>query len=77
MVEKEGQVPHQLRYITLGFPDDSVVKESTCQCRRHRFDPRSGKTPHAAKKLILCTTTTEPVLQNPGARTTEPMCNNY
>ena len=34
-------------------------KESTCQCRRHRFDPWSGKIPHAAGHLSLCTTTTE------------------
>ena len=23
----------------LGFPGGSVIKESTCQCRRHEFDP--------------------------------------
>ena len=34
-------------------------KESTCQYRRHRFDPWSGKIPHAAGHLSLCTTTTE------------------
>ena len=27
----------------MGFPDVSVVKESACQCRRWRFDPRDGK----------------------------------
>ena len=26
-----------------GFPGDSVSKESTCQCRRHGFDPWIGK----------------------------------
>lgn len=26
----------------------TVVKEYTCQCRRHRFHSRSGKSPHAA-----------------------------
>ena len=34
------------------FPGDSVV-ESACQCRRHRFDPRSGKIPHAEEQLSL------------------------
>ena len=27
----------------LGFPDVSVVKESACQCRRHRFEPWGRK----------------------------------
>ena len=30
--------------------------------RGHRFDPWSGKIPHAAKQLSLCATTTEPAL---------------
>ena len=29
----------------MGFPVFSVVKESACQCRRFRFDPRVGKVP--------------------------------
>ena len=37
-------------------------KESTCQCRRHRFDPWSGKIPNVAEQLSLCTTNTEPML---------------
>ena len=37
-------------------------KESTCQCRRHGFQPWLGKTPHAAEQLSLCTTVIEPVL---------------
>ena len=45
-----------------GFPGGSVVKESTCQCRRHRFDPWSGKIPHVLEQLSLCATTIEPVL---------------
>jgi len=28
-----------------GFPGDSVVKESACQCRRHGFVPGVGKIP--------------------------------
>ena len=34
--------------------------ESACQCRGHRFEPWSGKIPHAAEKLGLWATTTEP-----------------
>ena len=37
-------------------------KESTCQCRRHRFDNWSGKIPHAKEKLSLCAITMESVL---------------
>ena len=36
-----------------------ICKESTCQCRRHRFNPRSGKIPQAAGQLSPCATTTE------------------
>ena len=39
-------------------------KESTCQCRRRRFDPWVGKIPHAAEQLSLCAATTEPVLSS-------------
>ena len=28
-------------------------KESTCQCRRHGFDPRSRKIPHACRATLL------------------------
>ena len=53
-----------------GFPGGSVVKKkkkeerkkkSTCQGRRHEFNPYFGKIPHAMKQLSPCTTTTEPV----------------
>ena len=37
-------------------------KESAYQCRRHRFDPRSGKIPHAKEQLSPSATTIEPVL---------------
>ena len=39
-------------------------KESACQCRGQRFDPRSGKIPHALEQESPCTTTIEPVLQS-------------
>ena len=33
----------------LGFPDVSVVKESACQCSRHRFEPWDRKMPWRRK----------------------------
>ena len=33
--------------------------ESTCQCRRHGFNPWSQNIPHAAVQLSLCTTSSE------------------
>ena len=67
-------------YFNLQFGDQKTVgvppwwfsgKESTCQCRRHGFNPWSGKIPHAAEQLSSCATATEPVLQSPGAAPTE------
>ena len=52
-------------------------KESSRQCRRHRFDPWSGKIPHNVEQPSPCIAITEPVLWGPGAATTEPMCRNY
>ena len=60
-----------LKFLTLELPWWLNGKEPTCQHRRHRFDPCSGKTPHAAEQLSLCTTTINPVLQSWGATTTE------
>ena len=48
-------------------------KESACQCRRHGFDPWSGRIPHAREQLNLGTTA-EPVLHSLGAAVTEPTC---
>ena len=31
------------------FPDGPVVKKSACQCRAHRFNPCSGRIPHASQ----------------------------
>ena len=54
------------------------AKESACQCRRHGFNPWSGKIPHAAERLSLfprllslCSRARESQLLNP--RTLEPM----
>ena len=49
------------RSMILGLSCWLSGKECTCQCWRHRFDPWSGKIPHAAEQLSLCTTTTEPM----------------
>ena len=49
-------------------------KESSCKCSGHRFDPWSGKIPHASEQLSPCATTTEPgkpQLLSPGAAATE------
>ena len=42
-----------------GLPWWLSGKESDCQCRRHRFNPWSGKIPHAVGRLSPCTTTAE------------------
>ena len=34
------------------------------QCREHRFNPWSGKIPHALEQLSPCATTTEPLCSN-------------
>ena len=57
-----------------GLPWWLSGKESACQCRRHEFNPQSEKIPHVMEQLSPCTTTTEPVLWNPGAASTEPTC---
>ena len=59
-----------------GFPWWLSGKESACGCRRHRFDPWSGKIPHAEKQPSLCTNT-ESALKSPGATSTEPTSSNY
>ena len=47
------------RSLEEGFPGDSVVKKSVCQCKGHGFDPWAGKTPRATEQLSLCTKTIE------------------
>ena len=42
--------------------------ESACQCREHRFEPWSGRIPHAAEQLGPWATTTEPVRLEPVLR---------
>ena len=54
-----------------GLPWWLSGKESTRQCRRRRFNPWSGKIPHATQQRSPWTTIIELVLQSLGA-TTEP-----
>ena len=42
-----------------GFPGAPGVKESALQCWWHKFDPCSGKIPHASGQLSLWVTITE------------------
>ena len=42
--------------------------ESACQCRGHRFEPWSGKIPHAAEQLGPWATSTEPARLEPVLR---------
>ena len=45
--------------IKLGLPWWHSGEESTCQCRGHKFNPWSGKIPHAMGQLSWRATTTE------------------
>ena len=47
------------RVTTDGLPCRLSGKESACQCKRHRFDPWSGKIPCAKEQLSPRATTTE------------------
>ena len=47
-----------------------VAQESACQCRGHRFEPWSGKNPHARRA-------TKPVRHNYWACALEPASHNY
>ena len=53
---------HLLKITSRDFPRWSSGKESSCQCRGHRLDPRSGKILHALGQPSSCTL--EPVLYN-------------
>ena len=52
----------------MGLPWWRSGWESACQCRGHRFEPWSGKIPHAAEQLGLWATTTEPAHLEPVLR---------
>ena len=52
-------------------------KEFVCQCRGHGFNLWAGKIPHTVGQLSPCATTTESVLESPGAAATKPTCHHY
>ena len=52
----------------MGLPRWRSGWESACQCREHRFEPWSGKIPHAMKQLSPWATTTEPAHLEPVLR---------
>ena len=48
-----------LNAVKKGAPQWLSGKESTCQCRRHGFDPWSRMIPHATEEETPCATSTE------------------
>ena len=52
---------------SIGLPWWLSGKESTCQCRRHGFDPWSEKIPHTLGQLSPWVTSTEPRSPRAGA----------
>ena len=54
-----GNIPEAKLKVCAGLPWRLTGKESTCQCRRHRFDLWSWKIPHAEEQLSPCAATTE------------------
>ena len=54
--------------LLIGLPWWRSGWESACQCRGHRFEPWSGKIPHAAEQLGPWATTTEPACLEPVLR---------
>ena len=61
----EGRMREKKRRKKRGLPRRLCGKESAWKCRRHGFDPWSGRTPHATEHLSLCT-------QLPRSRAQEP-----
>ena len=55
----------------LDFPGGTVVENPPANAGNTSSSPGSGKIPHAAEQLSLCTTTIEPALYSPPATTTE------
>ena len=65
--------PKELKYVNTktcewGLPWLCSGWESACQCRGHRFEPWSGKIPHAAERLGPWATVAEPVRPEPVLR---------
>ena len=57
-----GSSKTPIQDILLGLPWWLSGKESACQCRRHGFNPWSGRIPCVMEQLSPRTTTVEPVL---------------
>ena len=53
------------------------AQESTCQRRRHEFDPWSGKCSVPQSSEAQGATAVEPVLQSLGSAAAEPTCCGY
>ena len=60
--------PFGFKKCTTGLPWWHSGWESACQCRAHGFEPWSGKIPHAAERLGLWATITEPARLEPVLR---------
>ena len=50
------------KYPLMGFPGGAVVKNLPANAGDTGSSPGLGRSPHAAKQLSLCATTTEPAL---------------
>jgi len=61
-----------LKHKDLNFPGGTVDMSLPANGRRHRFDPWSGKIPHATEQINPCATTSEPEFYNPHTATIEP-----
>ena len=53
-----------LKILYRDFPGGTVVKNPPANTGDIGFEPWSGKIPHSAEQLSLCTTTTEPACHN-------------
>ena len=53
--------------VTTGLPGGPVVKNLPYKFKGNRFNPWSGKIPHASEQLSPCITTTEARLYSPQA----------
>ena len=57
--------PSLIKNICLGLPWWRSGWESACQCRRHGFEPSSGKIPHAVEQVGPWATIAEPARLEP------------
>ena len=59
---------YTIKNIHTRLPWLSTGEESACQCRRHEFDPCSGKIPHAVEQLSSRAIAVELVFWSPESR---------